>query len=106
MRSSAPHATEDRIPFALPSQGLRRGLSIFDGRRVTNVPFDQLKAAKRREELGITSLGVIMLVAAYMEAKGVPQVGFRPEWVPRLDSIEGLMSVFGDIRREGAASGR
>ncbi len=71
---------------------------------LANVRLEDLEGASRREQLGITSLGVIMLVANYMEAHGVSHAGFNPDWVNKLDSIEGIISVFRDIRRDNAAT--
>jgi acyl carrier protein len=61
---------------------------------------DSITLVKRREELGITSLAVIMLVANYMEKNGVSGSDFKPEWVSRLDEIAGIISVFREIDAE------
>jgi hypothetical protein len=67
-----------------------------------NIGIDALKAARKREELGISSLAVIMLVVNYMEANGVPNAEFNPDWINRLDDVDGIVSVFRQIDREKA----
>jgi hypothetical protein len=60
----------------------------------------QALEAKRRADLGITSLEIIMLVASYMSMRGADTSGFRPEWVPLLDDIAGILSVMREIDRQ------
>lgn len=61
-----------------------------------NISIDALRGANSTVNLGITSLGVIMLVANYLESNGVSQE-FNPDWVGKLDSVEGIVSVFREI---------
>lgn len=51
-------------------------------------------------ELGITSLGIIMLVANYMEANGVPNAEFNPDWINDLETVDGILSVMRAIDLE------
>jgi hypothetical protein len=62
-----------------------------------DIDIDAVRAARSREDLGITSLGVIMLVANYMEAHGVANAEFNPDWITKLDSIDGIIAVFREI---------
>ena len=62
-----------------------------------SIALDTLKSARKREELGISSLGVIMLVANYLASHGVPDAEFNPDWVPRLDDVAGILSVLREI---------
>jgi hypothetical protein len=81
--------TEDYVgslrPF-LESQPCLRGIGI-----------DALRRARTREELGITSLGVISLVVAYLDVNDVPTDEFDADWITRLDDVEGILSVFREI---------
>jgi len=43
---------------------------------------------------------VIMLVANYMEANDVSTAAFNPDWISRLDYVEGIVSVFREIDDE------
>jgi len=69
------------------------------------IELDALKGAKKRDELGITSLGVIMLVANYMESIGVSNGEFNPDWIERLDDVAGIVSVLREIDREKSKAG-
>ena len=51
------------------------------------ISVDLLRQSSTREQLGITSLDVILLVANYMETKGLDGSSFRPAWVVRLDQV-------------------
>jgi hypothetical protein len=64
------------------------------------IELDALKAASKPDELGITSLSVILLLVNYMEVSGMSSEQFNPEWVSSLDSIEGIVSVFRELNRE------
>ena len=64
------------------------------------VSVDALRTSRTREELGITSLAVIMLVANYMQASGVSHMEFNPDWVGKLDYVEGIVAVFREIDQE------
>lgn len=68
------------------------------------IELDALKAASTRDQLGITSLGVILLIANYMEASGVPNDDFDPDWIGRLDDVEGIFSVLREIDARGGAA--
>lgn len=69
---------------------------------IPGVDVATLRAASRREELGITSLGVILLVANYMEAHGGADAEFDPDWIPRLDDMQGIFSVLREIDEQKA----
>jgi hypothetical protein len=66
------------------------------------VTADQVRAATRRQDLGISSLNVIMVVVSYLQAGpgGAP----KAEWVPRLDEIDGILSVLEEIDRTAQAA--
>jgi hypothetical protein len=60
---------------------------------------DDVHKATRRQDLGITSLNIILVIASYLQAG--PNRGMAPkaEWVPRLDEVEGILSVLEEIDR-------
>ncbi|MCY1079425.1 hypothetical protein [Archangium lansingense] len=82
-------AYEDRLSTFLKTQDY-----------LGNIDLDAFRSARMRAELGITSLAVIMLVVNYMEANGMSNAEFNPDWVSRLDYIEGILSVFREIDLE------
>jgi hypothetical protein len=63
------------------------------------VTADDVRNATRRQDLGITSLNIIMVVVSYLQTGpgggGVP----KAEWVPRLDEVDGILSVLEEIDR-------
>ena len=64
------------------------------------IGLDALRAARRRDELGITSLGIIMLVANYMEVNGVPNAEFQPDWINEFETVSGILSIMRAIDLE------
>jgi hypothetical protein len=74
------------------SQGLGLDLSV-----------DDVKPDMRRAELGISSLEVIVVVAAYIAAGPDSSLQVAPEWVPRLDDVAGILSVLEEIDRSVGA---
>jgi len=58
-----------------------------------DVPLDAVGLSSTRDELGITSLSVIMLVANYMERVGGADQAFDPDWVHRLNDVGGIIQV-------------
>jgi hypothetical protein len=63
----------------------------------SEIGIEALRAARRRDEIGITSLGVIMLVANYMEQSGIPNVEFNPDWIEHFDYVDGIVSTLREI---------
>lgn len=64
------------------------------------IGLEPLRTACKRDELGITSLGIIMLVANYMEANGVPNAEFNPDWINDFETVDGILSVMRAIDLE------
>jgi len=54
-----------------------------------------LESARTRAELGISSLDIIILMSGFMQRYGVAD--FRPEWVPMLESMDGICEVMEEI---------
>ncbi|HEX6667578.1 MAG TPA: hypothetical protein VF081_13395 [Solirubrobacterales bacterium] len=67
------------------AEGLLEGVGIEDIERDTT-----------RDDLGITSLNVIMLIANHLQASA-PDVELNPAWVPELEGVEGIASVLRKI---------
>ncbi|MET0498193.1 MAG: hypothetical protein ABW106_08005 [Steroidobacteraceae bacterium] len=64
---------------------------------VPAVGIDALKRSSLTQELGITSLGAIALVASYINSRGLSDSDLNPEWVPSLYEVDGLVAVFREI---------
>jgi hypothetical protein len=60
--------------------------------------YDDFAQAKTRGELGISSLNVIMLIVEYINVNA-PGVTIKPEWVARLETVDGIVSVIGEIEK-------
>lgn len=63
---------------------------------------DTLRAARKCEEIGLTSLGTIMLVATYLEARGLPDAMFDPDWISDFDTVDGILLVLRIIDQKAA----
>lgn len=57
----------------------------------------EVAPSTRRDELGISSLNIILLLANYMKERGASELAFRPEWVARLDVVEGILAVMREV---------
>lgn len=58
---------------------------------------DQVLTAHTRQDLGITSLTMVLLLANYVEEHTNNTVTLQPEWVSRLGDIDGIASVLREI---------
>ncbi len=56
-----------------------------------------LKGTQKTQDIGITSLSAIALVASYLTSRGLKDSDLNPEWVPALYEIDGIVSVFRQI---------
>lgn len=56
---------------------------------------DDIARARTRDDLGITSLQMILVMATYCGMRG--DVEFRPEWVERIEEIDGVVEVMREI---------
>ncbi|UBU11412.1 hypothetical protein [Nonomuraea gerenzanensis] len=59
--------------------------------------YDEVALGSTRAELGISSLNILILVNSYIEEKANGRIALRPEWVPLLDNVEGILSVLDEI---------
>ena len=63
-----------------------------------------LKAAGRTNDVGITSLCAIALVAAYLKRCGLDDASLDPDWLPDLEFLDGVLRVFKEIDRRAEAT--
>jgi hypothetical protein len=61
------------------------------------ISMDALKRSSKTKDIGMTSLGAIALVASYLTSRGLKDSDLKPEWVPALDEVGGIVSVFREI---------
>ena len=62
-----------------------------------DLAYEQVVRAQSREELGITSLNMIMVLMNYIKKYTNGTVTLRPEWVLRLNDVDGIVSVLREI---------
>lgn len=63
----------------------------------SEITHEQVLAAGSREDLGITSLNMIVLLLSYIHEFTGDTVELRPEWVSRLGDVDGIVGVLHDI---------
>jgi hypothetical protein len=61
------------------------------------VAYEDVMRAKSREELGISSLNVILLIVNYIKEHKNDSIPVKPEWVSRLNDVDGIISVIREI---------
>ncbi|NUT02810.1 MAG: hypothetical protein HOV76_04975 [Hamadaea sp.] len=62
-----------------------------------DLTYDEVAQSRSRAELGISSLNILILVNSYIEEKANGRIALRPEWVPMLEDIDGILSVIEEI---------
>jgi hypothetical protein len=62
-----------------------------------DLTYDDIAQARTRDELGISSLNIILVVANYIKEQAGGEVTFKPEWVAKLDDVDGILSVMREI---------
>ncbi|KAB2343776.1 hypothetical protein [Actinomadura rudentiformis] len=68
--------------------------------------YEQVVRARSRQELGISSLNMIIVLMNYIEKYTDGTITVRPEWVPRLNDIDGIVSVLREIDAIGVEPAR
>lgn len=63
----------------------------------SDVSYEQVVQARTREELGISSLNMIQVLLNYINEHTDGTVTLRPEWVPRMIDIDGIVAVLREI---------
>jgi hypothetical protein len=61
------------------------------------VTYEQVLAAQSREDLGISSLNMIVLLLSYIHEFTGDTVELRPEWVSLLGDVDGIVDVLAEI---------
>jgi hypothetical protein len=62
-----------------------------------DITYDQVVRAHSRDELGISSLNMILVLVNYISEYTNDTVTLRPEWVSRLGDVDGIASVLREI---------
>lgn len=68
--------------------------------------YEQVVRARSRQELGISSLNMIIVLMNYIKKYTDGTITVRPEWVPRLNDIDGIVSVLREIDATGVEPAR
>lgn len=63
----------------------------------SDITYEQVVRAESRDELGISSLNMIMVLVHYIDEYTNNTVTLRPEWVSRLGAVDGIISVLREI---------
>jgi hypothetical protein len=63
----------------------------------SDITYEQVGQAKTRDELGISSLNMVLVLVNYIDEYTNNTVTMRPEWVSRLGDIDGILSVLREI---------
>jgi len=63
----------------------------------TDITYERVARAKTRDELGISSLNMVLVLTNYIDEYTNNTVTMRPEWVSLLGDIDGIVSVLREI---------
>jgi hypothetical protein len=69
----------------------------------SDVTYEQVVQAQTREDLGISSLNMILVLLTYISEYTNDTVTLRPEWVTRLVDVNGIVSVLREIDANSVA---
>jgi hypothetical protein len=89
----------------MSSDDYRRKLADFLTKQseTSHVTQEQVFAAQTRQDLGISSLTMVMLLAHYVDQYTNNTVTIRPEWVSQLGDVDGIASVLREIDASSTA---
>lgn len=59
----------------------------------SEVTYEQVAKAQTRDDLGISSLNMIMVLVNYIKERTNDTVTLQPEWVSQLTDMDGIVSV-------------
>jgi uncharacterized protein YjbI with pentapeptide repeats len=62
-----------------------------------DLSYERIVRAQTRQELGISSLNMIMVLLNYIKKYTNGGITVRPEWVLRLNDVDGIISVLREI---------
>jgi hypothetical protein len=63
----------------------------------SDITYEQVARAQTREELGISSLNMVLVLVNYIKVYTNDTVTLRPEWVSHLGDIDGIVAVLREI---------
>ncbi|MFI9243924.1 hypothetical protein ACIGXF_15290 [Streptomyces sp. NPDC053086] len=63
----------------------------------SELTYEDISRATSREELGISSLNIILVLVNYIKEHADNRVTLKPEWVSRLNDVDGIVSVLREI---------
>ncbi|MEU8511572.1 hypothetical protein AB0C76_08305 [Kitasatospora sp. NPDC048722] len=63
----------------------------------SDITYEQVARAKTRDELGISSLNMVLVLVNYIDKFTNNTVTMRPEWVSLLGDVDGILSVLRQI---------
>ena len=72
----------------------------------SDITYEQVAAARSREDLGISSLNMVLVLSNYIEERTDDTVTLRPEWVSRLADVNGIVSVLREIDLDASRTAR
>jgi hypothetical protein len=83
----------------MSTEDYRRKLAEFLATRpeTGELTYEQIVQARSREELGISSLNMILVLMGYIDKYANGTATVRPEWVSRLDDVDDIASVLREI---------
>jgi hypothetical protein len=62
-----------------------------------DVTYAQVESARTRDDLGISSLNMIMVLVEYIKVRTNDTVALQPEWVSKLTDMDGILTVLHEI---------
>lgn len=71
-----------------------------------DLSYEQIMRAQTRQELGISSLNMIVVLMNYIKQHTNGNVTVRPEWVLQLNDIDGITTVLREIDATAAEPAR
>ncbi|MET8468643.1 hypothetical protein ABZY90_12305 [Streptomyces sp. NPDC006422] len=92
----------------MTTEDYRRKFAEFLAKQpqTADVTPEQVARATTREDLGISSLNMVLILVTYIEETTGNSVTMQPEWVSRLGDIDGILSVLREIDASAAVSPR
>ncbi|BCJ44512.1 hypothetical protein GCM10010168_13250 [Actinoplanes ianthinogenes] len=70
------------------------------------ITYEQVLRAQSRQDLGISSLNMIIVLMNYIKKYTDGTIAVRPEWVPRLNDIDDIVAVLREIDAIGVEPAR
>lgn len=91
----------------MDAEDYRRRFAEFLATQPTGneLTYEQIVRAQSRQELGISSLNMIVVLLNYIKKYTNGGITVRPEWVLRLNDVDGIISVLCEIDESAAAGG-